>query len=605
MNNILRRLHRWLGSYRGHLFLALLACSLIPLFFMGYLSYRFVYRSAFRETLQNAIRTDTRLNEQLETRIHQVETVANSMQYNVYSIGCVSDGADSVDVLIDARSTVSMYVNAFDFLHILVYLPEENTAAGEGIYFFPANQLTDYSFASSLSAHRGTSSIWFFQDEVVLPAVLFGSTPYRNLLGCARINSAQGQFTSSPSFVILLQPEEFSDMIRSTYDSTDISGFLMDAEGHILVHSDANLEGTSLSADEVSVLLSHTQDGAFLSDGSYYHVQTLSNGWYQVAAIPMQYVFSGLRNTLFSLLTVFLLALICILLVTQLLSKTLTSRLNHLSEAMSSYVPGNPISSATRKQLIQAQSPARYDEFDRLGNAFLVMDDSIRSGTQSLIELSLSKERLRYQLLQSQINPHFLYNILGSIRTCSSLGKTQDACRMIDDLTQFYRLTLHKSQEMIPIKDELEISRLYLQLEQICHSNALSWEFHLEDGIENFYICKFTLQPFLENSIHHGYSSAINSICITVNVEYDEDMVKVSIQDNGAGISDEKLDELRSMLECHTVNTERHFGIGSVAGRISSPSYGNGSVQIERVPEGGTLVLLRFAQITEFEETSD
>ncbi len=604
MNNILHRLHHWLRSYRGHLFLAILACSFIPLLFMGYLSYRFVYRLAFHETLQNAVRMDNRLNDQLETRIRQVETVANSMQYNVYSIGRRYDSTDSINALIDARSTVSMYIDAFDFLHILVYLPEGNPAAAEGVYYFPADQLADYSFASSLSSHSGTSSIWFFQDELTLPEIVFGNSPYRNLIGCARINAAQGENTLSPSFVILLKTEEFSDMIRSSYDDTDISGFLMDPEGYVLAHSDTQQEGTFLSADETSALIEHAQDGTFLSDGIYYHVQPLSNGWYQVAEIPIQYVFSALRNTVLSLLTVFLLALVCILVVTQILSKTLTKRLNHLSNAMNSYVPGSQIPDTTRNNLIQARSPSRYDEFDRLGNAFLAMDDSIRNSTQSLIELSLSKERLRYQLLQSQINPHFLYNILGTIRTCNSLGKTAEANQMIDDLTQFYRMTLHKSQEMIPIKDEIQIARLYLQLEQICHSNSLHWEFNTEDGIENFYICKFTLQPFLENSIHYGYSASINSICITVDIEYDEDVVQVSIRDNGAGISDEKLAELRTMLEQHTVNTEKHFGIGSVASRIASPSYGNGVIQIEQVPEGGTLVQIRFAQIMDFEEPS-
>ncbi len=599
MNNTLYRLRRWLRSYRGHVFFAILACSLIPLFFMGYLSYRFVYRSALHETLQNAIRTDTQLHDQLEVRIRQVETVANSMQYNVYSLSRESNDASSMDILINARSTISMYVDTFDFLHILVYLPDENAAASEGIYYFSADQLSVYDFASSLLSHSGTASIWFFQNEMSLPAALFGNAPYQNLIGCARINLEQGQSTFSPSFVILLSQDEISDMIHDYYDGTNIAGFLMDENGHIIAHSDTDLVGTSLSAEETSMLLTHASDGTCLSNGIYYHVQTLSNGWYQIASIPMHYVFSALQSTVLSLLGLFFLTIVSVLVVTQLLSKTLTRRLNNLSEAMNSYTPGSPVSSSVREQLIQAHSPSKYDEFDHLGQAFLSMDDSIRSSTQSLIELSLSEEKLRYQLLQSQINPHFLYNILGSIRTCNSLGNTDTANRMIDDLTQFYRLTLHKSQEMILIRDELRIARLYLQLEQICHSNSLRWEFNLEDGIDNFYICKFTLQPFLENAIHYGYSAAINSILITVNVEYDEDMVKISIRDNGAGISDEKLAELHSMLEHHTVNTEKHFGIGSVASRISSPSYGNGTVQIQQAAEGGTLVILRFAQITD------
>lgn len=599
-NKTFSKLHTWLQTYRGKLFLAILTCSFIPLAFMGYLSYRFVYHTAFEETLQNALRTDNRLNDQLESRIRQVENVADSMQYNIYAIDRQDQSSSLIDVLIDTRSTVSMYIDTFDFQHILIFLPGDDIAASEGLYYFPCERLADFSFASSLDSHSGTSSIWFLQKELTLPTILFGEEPYRNLIGCARVNREQQKNTLSASFVLLLKPDELGDLIRSSFRETNISGFLIDDQGYVLAHSDTSREGTSLSGDETALLLSHVQGDAFLSDGSYYHVQTLSNGWYQIAVIPTQYLFSSLQSTLLSLLIVFLLAFVCVLLMTQILSKTLSRRLDSLAGAMNRYTPGKQLSSQTRDELIHAKSPSQYDEFDRLGDTFLTMNDSIVSSMNSIVEMSLVEERLRYQLLQSQINPHFLYNILGTIRTCNSLGKIATANQMIDDLTQFYRMTLHKSQEMITIKDEVQISRLYLQLEKLCHSMSLDWEFQLDDGIENFYICKFTLQPFLENCIHYGYSATISSIRIVVTAEYDDDSVKISIRDNGVGITDEKLLELRETLENHSVDTEHHFGISSVAKRISSPSYGNGSIQMERLCEGGTLVTLRFLQITEF-----
>ena len=133
--------------------------------------------------------------------------------------------------------------------------------------------------------------------------------------------------------------------------------------------------------------------------------------------------------------------------------------------------------------------PSRYDEIDRLGITFEDMQHTIAGNLKSIVNLSVNEERLKYQLLQSQINPHFLYNILGSIRTCQSLGKLDIADQMIANLTAFYRLTLRKSKELIPIKDELEIARLYLEMEKLCHKDNLDWEIEAEDGIENFLIC--------------------------------------------------------------------------------------------------------------------
>ena len=75
------------------------------------------------------------------------------------------------------------------------------------------------------------------------------------------------------------------------------------------------------------------------------------------------------------------------------------------------------------------------------------MQHSLNDNLQSILELSLTEERLKYQLLQSQINPHFLYNILGSIQTCQSLGKLDIANQMLTNLTRFYRMTLRKSED--------------------------------------------------------------------------------------------------------------------------------------------------------------
>ena len=243
--------------------------------------------------------------------------------------------------------------------------------------------------------------------------------------------------------------------------------------------------------------------------------------------------------------------------------------------------------------------PSKYDEIDRLGITFEDMQHTIAGNLKSIVNLSVNEERLKYQLLQSQINPHFLYNILGSIRTCQSLGKLDIADQMIANLTAFYRLTLRKSKELIPIKDELEIARLYLEMEKLCHKDNLDWEIEAEDGIENFLICKFTLQPFLENSILHGISSGTPAVFISIHVLYGDDTVVISIEDNGAGMDSETLAQLRHAIEHNVIDYEKHFGISNVSSRISNPLYGNGSVRIRSNPGNGTYVTIEFEQMEE------
>lgn len=603
MRSLLDRIRQGFQSYEGHLFLSILACCMIPLGFMGYISIRFVYQNMAETTLQTAIRFDNQLYDQLENRFEQVENTASAMQYNLYNIENADTFTEELTVLNDVRSNISMYMHTFDLLHIGVFLPSSDKASEEGLYYFPVDTISNYAFSDHIDGHHGTNSIWFLQQAVELPRILGAASG--NAIGCARVNINKYESSPRSGFMILLQPGEVSRMIDTMYTDTGIIGYLMTAEGEILAHSDPSVEGTTLDAEETAFLLSHAGESKVLSGSTYYRVRQLSNGWYQVAVIPQSYVMSSLGQLRISLIVIFCLSIGCILAATILLSRTLTRRLASLAEAINNYQLGSKIPDDIRAKLVQPAGRMRSDEFDQLGSAFLAMSDSVNENMNSVIELTVAEKRLRYQLLQSQINPHFLYNILGTIRTCNSLGRPNTANEMIDNLTRFYRLTLHKSEDMIPIRDEVEIAQLYLQLEQLCHSNDLSWEFHLDDGIENYYMCKFTLQPFLENCIHYGYSETIDSIHITVEFTYGDDTVIATVRDNGVGIRQERLAELREMLEQQSVNTSRHFGIGSVAKRISSPFYGSGHVEIDNAPEGGTLVTITFAQIEEYVEIEE
>lgn len=269
---------------------------------------------------------------------------------------------------------------------------------------------------------------------------------------------------------------------------------------------------------------------------------------------------------------------------------------------MKSFHIGAKFSKEQQHQLVRASNEQYYDDFDHLGLRFIEMNNSINENMTSIINLSISEEKLKYKLLQSQINPHFLYNILGSINNCISLGKLDIANNMVLSLSQFYRLSLSKSGEMIQIRDELEMSRLYLELEKLCHDGTLDWTIHYDDGIENYYICKFTLQPFLENSIHYGYSPSITSIHISVDVKYGDDKVIIMIKDDGKGIDNDTLDDLKKTMATQTINYSKHFGIGNVCHRIASPVYGNGHIEVENCDSGGALITITIDQIDEYRD---
>ena len=134
-------------------------------------------------------------------------------------------------------------------------------------------------------------------------------------------------------------------------------------------------------------------------------------------------------------------------------------------------------------------------------------------------------------------------------------------------------------------------------MEKQCRNNYLDWEVNMEDGIENFLICRFTLQPFLENSILHGISAQTPNILIRIDAFYGDDTVLIKITDNGIGIPSDKLCEIRQNLNARTVTYEKHFGICNVNARISSPHYGNGHIEIQSMLNKGPCITIEFSQM--------
>lgn len=235
---------------------------------------------------------------------------------------------------------------------------------------------------------------------------------------------------------------------------------------HIQLHShrsrrDCSKNTSSLNLSEISKTqfqkFKENADSSFHSGDKYYNCCTLSNGWLHVTEIPESYIQGNTHILIRALLITVLIFLPLTVIIVILFSENLTRKITALSYAMETFQLGHDPEHLSIVTVPHPDDPSRYDEIDRLGITFEDMQHTIAGNLKSIVNLSVNEERLKYQLLQSQINPHFLYNILGSIRTCQSLGKLDIADQMIADLTAFYRLTLRKSKELIPIKDELKL----------------------------------------------------------------------------------------------------------------------------------------------------
>jgi two-component system, sensor histidine kinase YesM len=240
---------------------------------------------------------------------------------------------------------------------------------------------------------------------------------------------------------------------------------------------------------------------------------------------------------------------------------------------------------------------SRKDEIGALGFGFNRMVHRIRDLIQLVYEEQNAKRRAEVTAMQSQINPHFLYNTLESINSLARKNKQQDISRMIVLLGKLLRMSISTFDDMITIAKELDYVRHYLEIHNYRQPKAYSYHIEMEPEIMKLYTVKWILQPIIENTIIHGLETGHrDSGSIEIKGWLENEDVWISIKDNGTGIPEDRLTELQMNLEQRAVELTKHgrkVGLYNVQSRIKlyfGDPYG---LQIDSKPGLGTTVTIR------------
>ena len=211
-------------------------------------------------------------------------------------------------------------------------------------------------------------------------------------------------------------------------------------------------------------------------------------------------------------------------------------------------------------------------------------------------ELALRDAKI--MALQSQINPHFLYNTLESITWMVEAQENEAAVRMISELAKLLRVSLSRGKTIIPIKDELQHSRSYMNIQLARYKERFKTEFRIEEEIENCCIVKLVIQPILENAIYYGVGNMDeddDGMIIVSGKKKDEDIL-ITIEDNGMGMREEVLENI---LTDNSKVPKHGSGVGviNVHSRIRLMFGEEYGLSIESEPDEGTRVTIRIPAI--------
>lgn len=194
-----------------------------------------------------------------------------------------------------------------------------------------------------------------------------------------------------------------------------------------------------------------------------------------------------------------------------------------------------------------------------------------------------------YKALESQINPHFLYNTLDSIKWLAMRKKTKDVVDTIEALSNLYRFNLNKGREIVTVGEELNSIRDYMHIQNVRFGNKITLITDVPELIIRNRIIKMTLQPLIENSVYHGIQDSLKKAgTIRISGRVQDDFVILDVADNGGGIEEKRLESLLQRESggygLRNVNQRLKLFYGDEYGLTVESTKGEGTIVSVRVP---------------------
>lgn len=231
-----------------------------------------------------------------------------------------------------------------------------------------------------------------------------------------------------------------------------------------------------------------------------------------------------------------------------------------------------------------------YTELNELSRGMSDMMSCIRGLITSIHQNEQQKRRIELNWLQAQINPHFIYNTLFSVKCMVDMHRNEDAASMLTLFIQILREVLSTPEEMVTVAQQMESLRQYMTLQQYRYEHAFDSMIEYDDAAADCLLPKLLIQPLVENAIQHGIDMQSGIGMVTVIARRQGDAVCIEVEDNGVGMTPEKV---RQVMEAPEVTDRPHLGIKNVNDCIRlhyGPTWG---LKIESQPGMGTRIILR------------
>lgn len=374
-------------------------------------------------------------------------------------------------------------------------------------------------------------------------------------------------------------------MAASARESLAAQIFLLDEEKQVIFNNGKDF--SDLWGEKLTDINGSFKEKA---DGKTYNCvyqKSVDTGFILVGMIPMSVLekTAGELKKIASVLIVVSIVL-CIIL-TKVLARGIAGPIEQTSKAMKRFAGGD----------FTVRLPeGRTDEIGSMNSVFNHTIEEIERLLKQLVEMETTNKDIEFQALQAQINPHFLYNVLDTINWMARKKGEEKICHMVTAISSLMRASISNKKSMVTVREEIKYIQDYLYIQETRYGDRFTSYIEVDEILYDLQIPKMTIQTLVENSVIHGVENATWDCFLLVAGVKRGNMAVFTIEDNGVGMTEEKLTNLFENTEERKTGageTHTRLGIYAVKKRMDYVYHKSAEINIESEEGKGTKVVLR------------
>lgn len=573
-------------------FIVSMAFTMVALVSMGFMelaTYSSYMKSSREAAIDSNMQIVDHISMQLNSYIRNMMSISDSMYYNV-----IKDKDLTKDNL-DKEMSLLYEANKDNLISIACISQDGALITASPV----ATRKASVDFKTQdwfLSAEDKVENMHFSTPHV---QNMFESSNYRYYWVVSLSRSVELTYLGIIRRGILLVDMNFSS-IEQMFDKLNENGsgyiYLIDSDGEIIYHPNQKAIYSGL-ATENNVVAAGYDDGdyteTFMESKRSVIVKTVGyTGWKIVSVIPNENLYVNYEELSYITVIIFTITILLILLGNIIISGIVTDPIRRLDDSLK-YLEGGSMDE-------EAIYFGGSYEIRHLSTTIKSMVVKMRKLMDDWLKEQEEKTKSELDALQSQINPHFLYNTLDSVVWMIESERYKEAIAMITSLASLFRISLSKGNTIITIKDELTHAANYLSIQKVRFKNKFDARFEIDPAIEDCMTIKLIIQPLIENAIYYGVNPMDEDGLITIRgYEKDEDIF-IEVIDNGMGMPAPVVEKL--LTHKKTTNSKGSgIGLWNVNQRIRLYFKGDYGLSIASEPDEGTKVTIHLPKITQKE----